>query len=111
MNAITILGIVSVFFVAAWTCYAYQASPGHGQSPRSAITEAWLNILVGFSFNFVLNILVIPLAMEGGHMTLANNWWMGWVFTAASIVRQYAIRRWFNARLVRLAHRLAGEQA
>jgi hypothetical protein len=32
---------------------------------------------------------------------LAANWWMGWIFTTVSIVRQFAIRRWFNRRLVR----------
>lgn len=69
---------------------------GTGQTRRAAIIEAWVNIAIGFSINFTANLVVLPLAMDG-HLTLANNWWMGWVYTTISIVRQYAVRRWFNS--------------
>jgi cation diffusion facilitator CzcD-associated flavoprotein CzcO len=109
MNLLTALGLASMVFVIAFTCRAYSRPAGAGQSPRSAIAEAWLNILVGFSFNYVMNLLIVPLAVDGGHLSAVNNWWMGWIFTTVSIVRQYAIRRWVNARLVALARRLTGE--
>ncbi len=111
MTLLTVLGLASMVFVAAFTMRAYRQPTGPGQSPRSAVAEAWLNILVGFSINFVMNLLIVPLAVDGGHLSAAANWWMGWIFTTVSIVRQYVIRRWFNARLVALARRIAGEPA
>jgi len=107
MTILSILGLASLSFVAVFTYRAYTAAPGHGQSPRSAIIEAWLNIVIGFSINFTANFLILPLV--GAQLTPASNFWMGWIYTAISMVRQYAIRRWFNARLHEAAKRLAGE--
>jgi hypothetical protein len=107
VSLLTGLGLASMVFVGAFTYRAAMKAPGHGQSPRSAIVEAWVNIVIGFSVNFVANILVIPLALDGGRLTLSGNFWMGWVFTTISIVRQYAIRRWFNDRLHAAVQRLA----
>lgn len=101
------LGLASMIFTAVFTWRAYSQAPGAGQSPRSAIIEAWLNILVGFTINFVMNMLIVPLAVAGGSLSLIDNWWMGWCFTTVSIARQYVIRRWFNARLHAAAKRLA----
>ena len=98
---LTALGIASMGFVALFTWRASLSAAGRGQSPRSAITEAWLNIAVGFTLNFVMNLLIVPIAVTGGHLSLEANWWMGWIFTTASIVRQYVIRRWFNGLQVR----------
>jgi hypothetical protein len=95
-------------FTAVFTWVAYHRAPGPGQSPRSAILEAWANLVVGFSLNYCFNLLLIPLAMPGGHLSMGSNFWLGWCFTAVSILRQYALRRWFNARLHGLAVRLAG---
>lgn len=108
MTLLTALGVASMVFVAWWTWRAYYMAPGLGQTPRSAIFEAWINILVGFSLNYGMNLLLIPLAMNGQPLGLAENWWLGWVFTTVSIARQYLIRRFFNARLV--ARMLAGER-
>ena len=52
-----------------------------------------------------MNLALLPLV--GAHLSLAENFMLGWVFTAASIVRQYVIRRWFNARIHALATRMA----
>lgn len=105
---IEILGIASMVFVAWFTWYAYTQAPTPGQTPRSSIVEAWINIVIGFSINFVMNLLVIPMAIDA-HLSLWANWWMGWIFTVVSIVRQYVIRRWFNASIHRAAKRLAEE--
>lgn len=109
MNALHILGALSMLFVAAFTWNAYRDNTGVGQTPRSAIIEAWFNIVIGFSINWTANLVLIPLMSPGGHMTLAANFWGGWIYTAISILRQFAVRRWFNARLHRLAQRLAAE--
>ena len=108
MNLLTSLGVASMVFVAAFTFHTAMKAKSDGQSPRSAIVEAWVNLVIGFSINYVANIFIIPLAYEGaGHMTAMGNFWMGWVFTTISIVRQYAIRRWFNAKLYALTRRAA----
>jgi hypothetical protein len=107
MNLLTILGIVSMIFVAAFTLRAYRNNTGVGQTPRGAIIEAWFNIGIGFAINYAANLLFLP--MVGAHFSAAENWWLGWLYTTISIVRQFALRRWFNARLHRLAQKLAGE--
>jgi len=106
MSLLVALGLVSLVFVAAFTWRAYTAQPGPGQSPRSAIIEAWMNIAVGFAVNFTANFALLPLV--GAHLTPATNFWLGWIYTAISIARQYTIRRWFNAKLHAAAQRLAG---
>lgn len=108
MNTIAWLGIASLLFVVAFTASAYgSTSPSPGQSRRQSIIEAWINIAIGFAINYTANLLVLPLI--GAHISLADNWWMGWIYTTISIVRQYAIRRWFNDRLHRAARAIAGD--
>jgi hypothetical protein len=97
MDAITVLGLLSLAFVAVFTAAQYRKGNGGGQTPRGAIIEAWLNILIGFSINYAINLLLLP--MVGAQLTASSNFWLGWVYTAVSIIRQYALRRWFNARL------------
>lgn len=106
MTLLTALGVASLAFTIAFTVRTYRAAPGVGQSPRSAVIEAWMNILIGFSVNFAANYLILPLV--GAEFTASQNFWMGWIYTAISLVRQYAIRRWFNARLHAAAMRFAG---
>lgn len=55
-----------------------------------------MNIVIGFSINYSANLLLLPLV--GAHLTAANNFWLGWTYTAVSIMRQYVVRRWFNSR-------------
>ena len=102
------LGAASMLFTLWFTVRAVRSAPGVGQSPRSAIIEAWFNLVIGFSINFVANTFILPLV--GAHITSAQNFWLGWVYTSVSIVRQYAVRRWFNAMLHTAALRLSGEQ-
>lgn len=89
-----LLGIASLVFVVGFTVHAYSRNTGPGQTPRGAIKEAWTNIAWGFSFNYVANIFLLPLV--GATLTASSNFWLGWVYTAISILRQYAIRRWNN---------------
>lgn len=104
-------GFASMLFVAGFTARQYRNNSGPGQTPRGAIVEAWTNIALGFSVNWLANIVLIPLMSPGGHMTLAANFWGGWIYTSISIIRQFAIRRWFNARIHAFAQRLGGAKA
>jgi hypothetical protein len=91
---LTALGIASLLFVVGFTARAYRNNTGVGQTPRGAIIEAWFNIAVGFSVNYVVNIFLLPLV--GASFTAMENFWLGWIYTAVSIVRAYSLRRLFN---------------
>jgi len=64
------------------------------QTRLGSFLEAHANIIVGFTINYCANLLIFPLF--GMHISLANNFLMGLIYTGISFVRQYAIRRWFN---------------
>lgn len=99
MNSITLLGMVSMFIVIGFTWNtARTKNEGFGQSKRDSLIEAWTNIGIGFSINFITNIWLIPM-MTGVELPHSANFWGGWVYTTISIARQYGIRRWFNTML------------
>jgi hypothetical protein len=64
------------------------------QTKLGSFVEAWANIAVGFSINFVANLLVWPLF--GVPMHASTAFWGGVIFTVISLVRSYILRRWFN---------------
>jgi O-antigen/teichoic acid export membrane protein len=70
--------------------------------------EACINILIGFTINWVANMTLLP--MFGFHVTGTQAFNIGLLFTGVSIARQYIIRRWFNARLHAAALRMAGDR-
>lgn len=76
------------------------------QSRVGSLIEACLNVAIGFAINWVANLLILPLF--GFNVTGAQAFNMGLMFTAISVARSYAIRRWFNARLHRAAQKIAG---
>ncbi len=83
------------------------------QSRLSSFYEACINIVIGFTINFLMNMLVIPRFATGANgepaqLSLTANFLMGCLFTVVSLIRSYAIRRWFNARLHAWAVRMAG---
>jgi hypothetical protein len=94
MSLLTILGIWSWVFVVIFTANAYRTNTGVGQTPRGAIIEAWTNIAIGFTVNFLANFALLP--MVGATITAGENFALGWIYTAISIVRAYCVRRWFN---------------
>ena len=79
------------------------------QSRMGSFIEAWINVLIGFTINFVANLLIFPLF--GFHISLADNFIMGLLYTLISVARSYAVRRWFNARIQATANALAGDAA
>lgn len=75
------------------------------QSKLSSLYEALMNIVIGFFINYWANMVILPLV--GFHITHAQNWFIGILYTIVSLARQYTIRRWFNARLHAAAEKLA----
>lgn len=75
------------------------------QTRLGSLIEAIINVLIGFSINFGANMLIFPLF--GFHITPGANFALGLIYTVISVVRSYAVRRWFNARLQRLATAVA----
>lgn len=95
---VTTLGVASLFVVVLFTINSYRNDrDGHGQARKEALIEAWINIFYGFSINYVINLLLLPLV--GATMTAGNNFWLGWIYTAVSLIRQYSIRRYMQARI------------
>lgn len=75
------------------------------QTRLGSLYEALINVLIGFSINYLANFVILPL--YGFHITASQNFSMGLIYTGISIARSYVIRRWFNARLHAAAQRLA----
>lgn len=78
-----------------------------GQSHKHSIAEAWVNVVVGFSVNYIANLLIFPLF--GFSISLLANFWMGVIYTGISLVRSYFIRRYFNSVMVKLHLRKGNE--
>lgn len=80
--------------VAGFTAWAYRDDKalGGGQTRREAIIEVWIGIVVGFALNWTLNFLLLPLV--GAKFTAMQNFMLGWIYTLASVLRGYTIRRW-----------------
>jgi hypothetical protein len=79
-----------------------------GQTRLSSFYEACFNILIGYAINFTANIVLIPYFLHTPPLDWRVNFVMGIPYTVISIVRQYAIRRWFQRRLHAVALKLAG---
>ena len=70
------------------------------QTKLGSFIEAWVNVLIGFTINYIANLLIFPLF--GFHISLLDNLYMGLLYTVISVIRSYCIRRWFNARIHKL---------
>lgn len=64
------------------------------QSRLMSGVEVAVNIAIGYLVSVAANILVLP--MFGYAVTVADSFAIGLAFTAVSLVRSYALRRWFN---------------
>lgn len=67
------------------------------QTKLGSFIEACINVLIGFTINFIANMLILPLI--GFHITPGQNLFIGVLYTIISVARSYVVRRWFNARL------------
>lgn len=77
------------------------------QSRLESLLESLANICIGYCIALASQLVLFPLF--GIHIPLSTNLWIGFWFTLISLVRSYALRRWFNARLKRAIHNLAKE--
>lgn len=64
------------------------------QTRTGSIAEAFANILVGFTINYIANLLVFPIF--GMHISPVNNFYMGLIYTVISLARSFILRRYFN---------------
>ena len=93
-----IIALVCAILTLAVTLYGAFATSRHGgQSMRDSMVETWTNIAIGFGINYAANMLVLPLA--GLPVSAGGAFLIGVIFTAISVVRSFAIRRWFNSKV------------
>ena len=76
------------------------------QTRLGSLIEALMNVAIGFAINMAANFVILPLI--GFHITLAQNLFIGVLYTVISIARSYVIRRWFNSRLYAAAQHISG---
>lgn len=65
------------------------------QTKLGSFAEAWANIAVGFTINYVANLAILPL-FGFTSLTPGKNFLIGVLYTVISLVRSYVLRRWFN---------------
>ena len=73
---------------------AQQPQTSPGQTRRHSALEAAANILIGFIVSLILTALVLP--AYGHPVTLSQNVQITLIFTMASLLRSYGLRRLFN---------------
>jgi len=66
------------------------------QTKLESLIESCVNIAIGYVIAVAGQLLIFPVV--GVSATVKQNLIIGVGFTLISLVRQYLIRRWFNAR-------------
>ena len=74
------------------------------QTRLQSLIEALVNVALGMVISVLLSLVVYP--AFGHAFTLAQNIGITVIFTVASILRSYVVRRWFNAALHRTVVRV-----
>ena len=74
------------------------------QTRLQSLIEALVNVALGMVISVLLSLVVYP--AFGHAFTLAQNIGITVIFTVASILRSYVVRRWFNAVLRRAVVRV-----
>lgn len=68
------------------------------QTKRGSLLESIVNIGIGYGIALLSLILLFPLFEI--HVPFTTNVWISLWFTSISLARSYAIRRFFNSRVV-----------
>jgi len=76
------------------------------QTKLGSAIEAFVNTFIGFGVNTIANMVILP-AYGFTSLTWSSNMELGLIYTGISVIRGYAIRRWFNAKLHAAAERWA----
>jgi hypothetical protein len=74
------------------------------QTKIGSLLETLAGIAIGFVVSLVLTAVVMP--AYGHQVTMGDNLQITGIFTIASIIRGYLVRRWFNARLHAVTQRI-----
>ena len=64
------------------------------QSRTMSAVESVANVLIGYGIALATQVIVFGLLEIP--VSLAQNLWIGGIFTAVSLVRSYVVRRLFN---------------
>ena len=72
------------------------------QSRTMSLVEAIANVIVGYGVAVVTQILIFPIF--GLQTTLGQNLAMGGIFTIVSLLRSFALRRFFESFRVAEPH-------
>lgn len=75
------------------------------QSKLESMIESLMNIFIGYFVALASQLLIFP--AFGINLPLHSNLLIGLWFTLISLLRSYAIRRWFNGRVHNAAHAAA----
>ena len=70
------------------------AASTDGQSKAQSAIEAVANLVVGFAVSVAITAIVMP--AFGHAITFSQNLAMTCIFTVASLLRSYGLRRFFN---------------
>jgi hypothetical protein len=66
------------------------------QTKTQSLIESGINILIGYLVALASQLVVFP--WFGIHIPLTDNLLIGFWFTVISLIRSYAIRRYFNRK-------------
>ena len=66
------------------------------QTKIQSLIESGINILIGYLVALASQLVVFP--QFGINIPLTDNLLIGFWFTVISLIRGYAVRRWFNHR-------------
>ena len=77
------------------------------QSRMGSFIEVCINIAIGFSINFFMNLTIFPIF--GWNISVSENLLLGVIYTVVSVIRGYVVRRWFERKIHDAAMRLAGQ--
>ncbi len=69
------------------------------QTRKHSVIESLANVVIGFLAAVFIQIVIFPLF--GICISLGSNLLIGGCFTALSVIRIYALRRWFTRKTER----------
>jgi len=72
-------------------------SRGNMQTKIQSMHESWVNVFVGYIIGLVAQLIVFPL--YDLDVSINENLQIAFIFTCIALLRNYAVRRFFNNKL------------
>lgn len=66
------------------------------QTRAQSLFEIFLNLITGYVVGVLIQVIMFP--FYGMHLSLGQNLTLGLIFTASSVIRGYAWRRYWNKK-------------